>query len=349
MKNRITMIIITLSLLAILLSACTGATTTASSWGAATITESKIYYADNGQVMALKKDNGNTVWSYLEKPAATRVLLAAPVEVGEQLLVGDYSGLLVSINNRDGSENWQFAEAKDKYIDAPLVVNEAIYAPNADGTLYVLDLDGVKLWSFSADNALWAQPVSDGNVLYIPCMDHYLYALDLETGKLLWQQDLTASLIARATLVDGTIYLGNLDGGVFAIAAENGKVVWEQKVSGGVWSAPVHHDGKLFVGDQTGNINILNAVDGSIDQTIESEFPVLGQGAVLEDGIVFGNENGDIFLVGYDGVKKWTRTVKGAIYSHLVTDGELILVVTNKGEKSLVAFDKQGNEIWYKE
>ena len=349
MKNRITMIIITLSLLAILLTACTGATTTASSWGAATITENRIYYADNGNVVALKKENGNTVWSYIEKPAATRVLLAAPVEVGEQLLVGDYSGLLVSLNNRDGSEIWQFAEAKDKYIDSPLVVNETIYAPNANGTLYALDLDGVKLWSFSAENALWAQPVSDGELLYIPSMDHNLYALNLKSGKLVWQKDLTASLIARATLVDGTIYLGNLDGGVFAVNAQNGDIVWEQKVGGGVWSAPIYYDGKLFFGDQKGNINILNADDGSIDQTVESEFPVLGQGAVLEDGILFGNENGDLFLIGFDGIKKWTHSVEGAVYSHLVTDGELILVVVNKGEKPLVALDNQGNEIWYKE
>ena len=350
MKNRILKILITICVLTMLLTACSGAATTASSWGAATITESRVYYADNGQVFALKYENGNNAWQpYPEKAVATRIILAAPVEVGDQLLVGDYSGLLVSLNTRDGSENWEFSEATSKYIDSPLVVGETILAPNADGTLYALDLEGKKLWSFDAGHAFWAQPVSDGEVVYAPSLDHYLYAIDIATGNLKWKTDLVASLVGRATLLDGTIYLGNLEGGVFAVDAEKGSILWEQKVSGGVWSAPIYAEDKLYIGDQGGSISILNAGDGTVDQTIDIESPVLGSGAVLAEGILFGNENGELILIGFDGSRKWTRSVEGAVYSNLVTDGSMILVVTNQGEKSLIAMDDQGNEIWYKE
>jgi len=349
MKNKVFTILLTISLLAILLTACTGSGTTASSWGAASFNDTKVYFADNGTVFALKIENGNTVWSYPEKPSAARIILAAPVEVGDQLLVGDYSGLLVSLNTRDGSENWQFAEATGKYIDSPLVVGETILAPNSDGTLYALDLNGKKQWSFSAGHSFWAQPVCDGKTVYAPSLDHNLYAIDLVTGKLQWKTDLTASLVGRATLKDEILYLGNLDGDVFALGAAKGNIVWKQKVAAGVWSAPVFAEGKLYFGDQNGAINILNAADGTIDQTIETQSPVLGEGAVLADGIVFGDENGELMLIGFDGKKKWTRTVDGAVYSNLVTNGNMILVVTNKGTKPLIAMDAQGNEIWYKE
>ena len=348
MKNKTTTIVITICTLALLLSACTSGATTATSWGGATITDTAVYYADGGQLYALKVENGNTIWSYPEKASATRLFLAAPVVVGDQLLAADYGHMLTSLSIRDGKENWQFSDAKGKYIDSPLVVGETIIAPNTDNNLYALNLDGNLLWTYKGEHSFWAQPVSDGKTVFAPSMDHYLYAIDLVTGKQQWKVDLTASLVSRPILVDGILYLGNLDGNFFAVDSERGTIVWKKDVAGGVWGAPVFTEDKLFFGDQTGNINILNAADGSVVQLIETDSAMLGAGIAATDGIFFGNEKGDLVLIGYDGSKEWTRTVDtGSIYSNLsINDGTIIVVVT-KGEKPLVAMDTNGNEIWY--
>jgi len=348
MKNKISMIITTIGLLAILLTSCTGATSTATSWGGASITDTAVYYADGIEVYALKIENGNTIWKYpADKGNINRVFLAAPVVVGDQLIVADYGMLLTSLNLRDGLENWQFAEAKGKYIDSVLVVGDIIVAPNADNTIYALDLNGRKLWSFTAENPFWAQPVSDSETVFTASMDHFLYALDLSTGKLKWKTDLKSSVVARPTLVDGVIYVGNLEGVVFAVDSTRGTILWEQKAAGGIWAAPTLAQEKLFVGDQTGAINILNAANGSIDQTVTTDSSILGAGVVLEEGIIFGNEKGELILIGFDGARKWTRSVDGSIYSNLVFNGNTFAVIANKGEKPLIAMDTNANEIWY--
>jgi outer membrane protein assembly factor BamB len=346
MKNK-TIIIMALIVSALLLTACTGSGTAVNSWAGASMDETSVYFADGTMVYALRADNGNTIWSYPEKATPNRAFLAAPVAVGEQLIVGDFSGLITSLSTRDGQENWQFNGAEGRYIDSPVLVNETLVAPNADFHLYALNLDGELLWSFEAENSFWAQPVSDGTTVFAPSLDHYLYAVDVSTGKLAWKTDLTASLVSRPTLVDGILYVGNLDGGFFAIDSANGKILWQQKLAGGVWSAPVVTDFQVYISDQTGKLTMLEQANGSIVQSIEIGSAIVGSGVLTPDGIIFGTEAGELIMIGLDGKKAWTRTVDGSIYANLVSSGETIIVVATKGEKPLVAMDTNGNEIWY--
>jgi eukaryotic-like serine/threonine-protein kinase len=346
MKNSRKMLLLSFLLLGIMLTACTGGTTV-NSWAGALMTDSRVYYADTGQVYALNSENGNIVWQYPPKVAPARLFFAQPVLVGEQLIVGDYAHLLTSLNVNDGSEKWQFKEATGRYIDAPLVVNDTIVAGNADTHLYALDLSGAKKWTYKAGHSFWAQPNTDGTTIFAPNMDHFLYAIDLATGSLKWKLDLQASLVARTTLDKTILYVGNLDGGMFAVDTTNGKIIWTKKVGGGVWSAPVLKDDKLYFGDQSGKINILNASDGTaVQPAIDATVAVLGSGASTPDGVVFGNENGELILVGADGKRNLTL-LKGSIYANIETLGDRLLVVVTKGDKPLVALDLKGNEIWY--
>ncbi len=344
--KRISLIFV-IALLGILLTACSGSGAT-NAWSGALISGDTVYYAGSSMVYALKEDNGNIIWQYPEKASASRLFFAEPVLAGDQLIVGDYGKLLTSLKTSDGTENWQFTEAKSRYIDSPLVINDLIIAPNADHNIYALDLDGNEVWRFTGGAAFWAKPVSDGVMVYVPCMDHYLYALDSATGEMKWKTDLGASLVARAALDEnGVLYLGNLDGGVFAVNAADGTIAWQTKVSGGVWAEPVLHEGKLYFGDQTGNINILNAVDGTQEQFIQTDSAILGRGGLFENGIIFGNEDGELIMVGFTGAKVWTRTLKGNIYGNLQTSGDRLIVIVNNGDEPLVAMDANGNQNWY--
>src|SRR5512133_1177313 len=103
MKNKILTIFVAISVFALLLTSCTaGGASTATSWGGATATDSAVYFANGTTVVALRPDNGATIWTYPEKVTATRSFLAAPVLVGDQLLLADTGNLLTSINSRDG-------------------------------------------------------------------------------------------------------------------------------------------------------------------------------------------------------------------------------------------------------
>lgn len=345
MKMRRFGVILLFALLAVMLTACSGAGQS-NSWSGVLLTDELVYYAGGSGVTALRADNGNTLWKYPEKASAQRMFYAEPVLVGEQLIVVDYAHQLSSLNAKTGVETWQFSEAKGRYIDSPLVMDGLIIAPNTDHSIYALDPSGSLVWSYKAGNALWARPATDGETIYFPSMDKKLYALDAATGKLKWETGLDTSAIGRPLYDAGVLYLGNLDGTFFAINAEDGSRIWEQKVGGGVWSEPILYEGKLYFGDQSGRINILNSADGKSDQFIETDAAVVGRGALLDEGIAFGNEDGELILIGYKGERLWTRSFEGSIYASLQRLGDRLMVSLNKSEKPLIALDTNGNEVW---
>ena len=77
------------------------------------------------------------------------------------------------------AEKWIFTEAKSSWVAGALILNDKVFAPNSDGSLYVLDLqDGssskTALQTINLGGALWAQPSTDGNLVYVASVDHYL-------------------------------------------------------------------------------------------------------------------------------------------------------------------------------
>jgi len=343
-KNRLILILL-FGLTALLLSACTGAGQT-NSWAGVTAAGEYVYYANGNLVYALDSKSGNTAWEYPQKASAQRLFYAEPALVGEQLIVVDYAHGMTSLNAKTGAETWSFKDAKGRYIDSPLILNDLIIAPNADGSMYAVDLSGNSVWTFKTGHALWARPVSDGKTIFFTSMDKNFYAVDAASGEMKWKTDLKISAVARALLDNGTLYVGNLDGTLFAINAADGSILWEQKVGGGIWSAPLLHEGKLYVGDQSGRINILDSADGKVVQYIATESSILGAGVLLENGVGFGNEAGELIVIGFGGERLWTRTFDGNLYSNIQKNGENLLLTMTQGEKPLIAVDLNGNEIW---
>jgi outer membrane protein assembly factor BamB len=342
--NRLVMILL-FSLLAVVLTSCTGAGVT-NSWSGVTATEDLVYFSDGEAVYALRSDSGNTAWKYPEKANARRLFYAEPVLAGEQVIVVDYANTMASLNAQTGIETWVFAGAKGRYIDSPLVLDNLIVAPNADYSLYAVDLSGKLVWKFDTGHALWAKPATDGETLYFTSMDRTLYAVDAASGTLNWKKELHSSSVARVLLDNGTVYVGNLEGKLFAFNAADGSLVWEQQLGGGIWSAPLLHEGKLYIGDQTGRISILSSSDGKVEQFIETGSAILGAGVALENGVAFGNEEGSLVVIGFDGARLWTRSFDGNLYSNLQLNGDHILLSLTQGDKPLLAVDLNGNEIW---
>lgn len=354
MKLKRINVVLSILLLGILLTACSSSSTT-NSWAGVTATDSAVYFTNSNSIVAVKAENGNAIWTYpvqstskgLFSGTAVRYFSAAPVVVGEQLIVGDYSGLLVSLSTRDGKELWQYAGATGRYIDAPLVVNDTIIAQNADATIHALDLNGNVLWTFKGNHAFWATPVSDGKTVFATSMDHFLYALNLSDGTVKWKTDMGGPLVSRPLLTeDGTLYIGTLNNAVYAVKAEDGSVLWQQTLKSSVWAVPVKIADRLYLGDQAGNIYLIKVADGSLIQTIEIGSPILGSGVVIGDKLAFGDEKGELILIGINGERAWTRSLTGKIYSNLVYSGDQLYVLTTKGDQPLHAFDANGNEIW---
>ncbi len=173
---------------AILLSACSSAASRGTSWPGLAADANNAYLANGQFIYAARLSDGSKLWQYPDK-AGSQQFFAAPLLTPDgQLIVGS-AGTdqgLYSLDPATGATKWSvpFTGAKDRWIAAPLAINDTLYAPNNDGSLYALKLaTGELLWSLSIGHPLWGSPVTDGKLIFLTSLDHFLYAIDPQSQK----------------------------------------------------------------------------------------------------------------------------------------------------------------------
>lgn len=347
MKAKYITSLFVLIVASLLLTACSGAIPT-NSFPGVSADGDVAYLASAGEISAIRLADGVLDWKYpAEKAEAGKFYYAPPVLAGDQLLVGDYASKLTALDPKVGTQQWAYDQA-GRWVGSPLVIGEIIVAPNANRTVYGFDLTGTLKWKFGASEAFWAQPVSDGTLAFVAGMDHFVYALRPQDGSLTWKTDLEGAMAYPAAVGEGMIYQGTIASELVALDSATGKIAWRFKTDNSIWMQPVFREGVVYVGDIQGNVYAIDAASGAQKwkTSLEKE-PLMGTPAVLDNGLVFSSETGNIILVDYNGVKQWNRTVDGSkLYSGVVLAGDTLLVGAAKGKISLAAFDLNGNQKW---
>ncbi len=356
-------IVLALTLLAVagLLSACGGQVL--ETWPGLSVDDSGglVYLAAGPHVYAVDAATG-TEKSRTPQTAGKITFYTPPAFADDgNLLLGSYNHSFYKMAPNANDPVWTFAEATDRYVAKPLVVGDTILAPNGDGKLYALSLDGQKKWAFAAGHGLWGSPVVSDATVFFASMDHHVYAVNLADGGLVWtSEDLGGAMVARLAFDEATLYVGTFgskndkpseSSKIVAVNAADGSVKWSVPVKGWVWSTPALVDGVLYFGDQEGILYALNAADGSQVWQTQVETTdtrnILASPLVTQDVIYIVNKSGALYAFDRaDGSQKWMKAVGGSIYSTPVLAGDLIVVAPMNFDFQLVAFDTAGNQKW---
>jgi outer membrane protein assembly factor BamB len=369
--SRFLLLSFLLILTASFLSSCTGSGSLPSGWPGLLVNENTGFLANSTRVYSINLENGSLNWKHpLDKADEKgKGFYAAPVLTGDgkQLIVSGYDHILYSLDPNTGTTQWTFprtkddtVKASDRYIGSPLVTSEGIFAPNADGFLYALDLQGNQLWPpFQTSGPLWAQPVTDEKCqcLYISSMDHHLYSVDAATGKQLWQSpDLGAAVVASPIYDEnGTLFVGTFGNEMLALDSATGEIKWRYTTANWVWSTAVLKDGKIYFGDLDGFYYALSTTGNQIWAN-KADGLIVGTPLLKDDLIYFGTENGSVYAVTLEGngtiLKNLNslvlndKTVNGKIYAPILSYGDLLLVTPSESEALLVALTSTGELKW---
>jgi quinohemoprotein ethanol dehydrogenase len=125
-----------------------------------------------------------------------------------------------------------------------------------------------------AGNSGQAQILVSGDALYISNGANDVFAMDVETGRILWTH--RASLDPKAgnpigkssrgvAMGDGRIYIGQIDARLVALDQRTGNVVWSVQAEPwqegfSITSAPLYYDGMVITGFSGGEMGIRGRV-----------------------------------------------------------------------------------------
>lgn len=335
---------------ALALTGCSGGRLTATSWAGLGASQDTAFLAFGPHVYGVNLDNGLEEWRFPAE-ADNSLSFYAPPSLAEdgQLIVGGYDNTLYSLNPETGLANgWAFTEASNRYVGAPLVMGENIYAPAADGKFYAVNNTGQQLWPepFSAEEPFWTQPSSNGELLFIPSLDHHLYAINSKTGREVWSVDLEGAVTGHPLVVDDVVYIGSFSGDLFAIDARKGTIIWRVPSGNWVWAGPAALGSLVVFGNIDGRVIAVDPETGRQAWEFAAAGGIYGKPLVVGDAVYFGTDNGTFYAVTEDNQVLWTHSLMGKIYTSPISAGELILVSVLEGEPLLTAFSPEGSVKW---
>lgn len=272
--------------------------------------------------------------------------------------------LVVALSGCSTVKGWfagKDAEAKKAAEPAELVDFQATAQPT-------------KIWSTGLGDgerrigARQGPIVADGRV-YAAAAEGRVTALDLQTGKQVWQfqaeKDEALRLAGGPGAGDGLVVVGSLGGDVIALDAGNGSERWRAKVTSEVIAAPLVAQGLVFVRSNDGRVSAFDASNGERRWFTEHELPALtvrgNAPLVFAPGIVFvGNDDGTLSALALqDGRVLWQLpigTVDGRtelermsdVDSAPLIDGTLLFASSFKNRT--VAIDgPSGRPMWQSE
>ncbi|MFQ6553011.1 PQQ-dependent methanol/ethanol family dehydrogenase [Aestuariibius insulae] len=143
----------------------------------------------------------------------------------------------------------------------------------------------VPAWAFSLggekQRGQETQPLIHDGMMYITGSYSRIYAIDIETGKEIWQYDARlpegilpcCDVVNRGAAIFGDkIYFGTLDARIVALDLKTGDVVWRDKIADykagySYTAAPLIVDGLVITGNSGGEFGIVGAVQARDAET----------------------------------------------------------------------------------
>lgn len=352
MKHKKLIILFSLLAASLLLGGCSGRSTTPSSWPGITIADNIAYVAFNQHVYGVQTNNGTETTRLPQEPinGATTFFHAPVILDDNRLLVGDYKKELYTFNTSNQTSSVFFKDAGGRWIGAPIVNGDTVFAPNTDNFLYALDMNGNKKWSFESGEPIWASPLINDDMLYLASMDEKLYALEADSGDLVWETELDGTMVNNASLgEDDVLYIGTFNSEVLALDSQTGSILWRLSTDDWVWGTPLLSDGVLYATDLSGKVYAIDPTDQSILWQYKGEGAISGSVLINEDSIYFATQGGVLYCLNMEGGLRWQASLpeeEGEFAGTPVAAGDSILIGALQSAGILYAYSTEGTLQW---
>jgi outer membrane protein assembly factor BamB len=293
--------------------------------------------ACNGTIYALGRDGGDVRWRHHVGPdAATRQFHGDPLLTEALIVIGSdaphgHPGHLVALDRTTGRQRWAIEAGRGVTSDV-VQRGDLGYAVSLDDELMCFDLATGRLrWRFATgartEGVRTSSPVVVSDRVYFVGLDWTAYALDADSGRVLWSRSLESPATTTPALAGRALFFATEDGRLHRLDPVSGAMS-SSPLEGGPFSGPVMPAGdSLLVLLGPGSVTAYDVAAGRIRWTRSaarnwtSSRPYRWHGNVL-----VGTEDGELLALDLaDGAVRWTYRIPGMIRGIGTTDSALFV------------------------
>ncbi|MFZ0548971.1 MAG: PQQ-binding-like beta-propeller repeat protein [Candidatus Promineifilaceae bacterium] len=232
--------------------------------------------ADNF-VIAFKADSGEVAWEF----EAQHSIWSTPTYQDGVLYVGSLDKHIYALEAKTGNLMWEQSVAGS--VSGQVVVgSDLIYVGSFDKQLHALDkATGEIRWEApegGTEDWVWAAPVLADDVVYFTDKKGHVFAVEAETGRPIWDVQLSGQVVASPVYANGTLFIASAGesnnntadeirrGALIALDAETGDELWREETSAAVYSTPVIVGDTVVIALPPGGESLLvvyNQADGN--------------------------------------------------------------------------------------
>lgn len=226
-----------------------------------------------GDVIALDSQSGEQKW----RAHVGGEVLSAPGSNGDVVVVQTQDDRIIGLNASTGSQLWSLANNPAvlslRGTSAPVVTNRLAVAALSTGKVIAVDVQrGIPVWEqrvavpkgrseldrlIDIDGGL----LLSGDTLYVVTYQGSLAAMELQSGRILWQRQASSYVGVAAGF--GSVYLSQDSGSVEGIDERSTSALWSNTdLARRQLTTPATLSSNVVVADFEGYVHVLSQVDG---------------------------------------------------------------------------------------
>jgi len=164
-----------------------------------------------------------------------------------------------------------------------------------------------KLWRYKGRPLLEFPPIFVGGKLYFVNNSGFAYALDADSGKILWKRRIGRLNASSPAYSKHRLYIVNLvPGHVLKLDARSGKTIWKKPLPGRAESSPLVIGRSVYFGCECGELFALSTISGNVRWSTSLGGPVKSAPAYYRGTLYVGDYGGYMNAIDAEtGELKW--------------------------------------------
>jgi len=247
-------------------------------WASALVVGDRVFIGSmDSYLYALDRTSGGFLWRFLTNDS----IVSSAKYVDGTLVFGSKDGSVYFVNATTGREDAPPFATGGQIWGTPAVVNGTIVIGSNTGNVSRIRLsDHIASWNFTRapqvpEFVKYSSAAVHAGRAFIGSDDRNVYAVDLETGGLVWSFQTGAPVYASPAVHGNRVFVHSTDGELYALPFDDpnrdgaigaGEVLWQFHTGDGVFgeggSSPAVADGRVLVATRSGDVFCIDEQTG---------------------------------------------------------------------------------------